>query len=317
MSANPDLVGARPGAEPGARGGPPPVDGEVTVVVPTRNRAELVRDCVASILTGERLPAEIVVVDQSTDDPPALPAGQRGCEVRHVRTGEAGLSRARNLGVREARGTIIAFVDDDMWVDPGWLSALADGLRAHGPGHVVTGSVLEAEDTGSFAPSTTPIRDARVYRGALWSDPLYGGNMAAFARTFADVGGFDPRLGAGTRLPGAEDNDFGFRLLRRGYGIAVIPDAIVHHRAWRRADEATALQRAYGLGQGAFYAKHIGHPVIVGRAARSVLRSAIRIPQVALRSPRRASEEPAYLLGLLQGAGRWVARESRRETEAS
>ena len=86
----------------------------VTVVICTRNRPELVRAAVTSVLEGDEVPQELIVVDQSigqTEDLESL-TGLSGCAVRHLRLSETGLSRARNAGIDAAGCDVVAFVDD-------------------------------------------------------------------------------------------------------------------------------------------------------------------------------------------------------------
>ena len=93
-----------------------PALSDVSVVIPTYNRARWLPDSVASVLAQTSSPAEVVVVDDgSTDETPAACRGF-GDAVRFVRQGNAGAAAARNRGIREARGGWVAFQDsDDLW----------------------------------------------------------------------------------------------------------------------------------------------------------------------------------------------------------
>src|SRR5205823_6583384 len=71
------------------------------------------------------------------------------------------------------------------------------------------------------------------------------------------VGDFDDDLGPGARFPASEDSDLGFRLLEAGYHIHYIPEAVLYHRAWRSNSDYLPLRWSYGVGRGAFYAKHL------------------------------------------------------------
>ena len=68
-------------------------------------------------------------------------------------------------------------------------------------------------------------------------------------QVFEQVGGFDARLGAGSRFPAADDNDLGFRLLKAGYEIVYAPEPVVYHRAWRPASEYLSDALALRAGQ--------------------------------------------------------------------
>ena len=67
-------------------------------------------------------------------------------------------------------------------------------------------------------PATIDEPDAREYRGRVDRDLVYP-NFAVPREAFAEIGTFDEGLGVGTTVPGGEDNDFGYRLLRAGWSI--------------------------------------------------------------------------------------------------
>jgi GT2 family glycosyltransferase len=278
-----------------------------SLIIATRDRPRLVVDAVRSVLEGRRVPAELVVVDQSLDPDPDLAAlAHAECEIRIVRSPARGLSAARNIGIREATHDILAFTDDDVLVDPGWLEALVGTLARGGERTAVVGRVMSgpAEVEGAAAVSATPAAKVEFHEGRLIVDPLAGGNCAFFRSALDDVGAFDERLGAGARFPGAEDNDLGFRLLEVGYAIRYVSEAVVVHRAWRAGGELCRLAWGYGRGQGAFLAKHFKL-----RDAHMLKRFATT---VSWHQPFRRSgslRDAAYLVGFLSGAAEWAVTE--------
>jgi GT2 family glycosyltransferase len=292
----------------------------ISLIIASRNRRAMLRDSVRSVLAGTVVPAEIVVIDQS-DAPDgwfSRPVADRGTEVRYVWTIERGLSRANNLGVRLASHDAVAFTHDDVRVDPSWLAAVWTGLREGGRNTVVTGRI-EADSAGEdgFAPTLRVGTVSATYRGRVGYDVLKPLNMAMYRSALEAVGGFDPRLGPGTPFPGAEDSDLGYRLLEAGFTIRYLPDALVHHRAWRTWPEFLPLRWAYGVAQGGFFAKHLRRSDlhILHRFIFDVLRRARRLPRRALREGSRALADPVFIAGNLVGAARWwrahgVIRES-------
>lgn len=283
-----------------------------SLIICSRNRPELLATTVQSVLEGDEVPSELVMVDQSDVPHPALVtlATSRPCTIRYLWTHSIGVSRARNAGIEAAQHAILAFTDDDVVVAPTWFGALARALLQAGPRAAVTGRVLPlAEEThGGFAPSTKVEESPATYEGRLGADVLFANNMAFYRTAIKLVGSFDERLGPGTSFPGSEDNDFGFRLLEAGFRIAYVPEAVLYHRAWRSEDHYLPLRWRYGRGQGAFYAKHLsvrdrhmvhrmGHAV-VGHTLAGLFR--IR------RQPRLAYGDAIYTLGLLSGAAQWL-----------
>jgi GT2 family glycosyltransferase len=280
---------------------------DTSVVLCTRERPALVADSIDSVLSGRSLPEELVIVDQSETSNLGLSSRKEtsGCRWNYVHSLSRGLSRARNEGARLARHSIIVFADDDELADPVWLEELVGALLESSPDTVVTGRVIAAppEAPGGYAPAVRTDLEPRVYRGRVHADPLVTGNMAIHRRTFEAVGGFDPRLGAGTAFPGAEDNDFGFRLLEAGYTIRYVPEAVLQHRAWRDGASYRTLRRGYGRGQGAFFAKHasLRDPFMLRRMIGRLARVLGRVPRRMVRRRDLARGDVAYVMGAISG----------------
>jgi O-antigen biosynthesis protein len=284
-----------------------------SLIVCSRNRAVMLRDAVASILEGDALPAELLVIDQSDSPDSRFDRWEApdGCEIRYLFSSTRGLSRANNVGAAEASHETLVFTHDDVRADPAWLGSIVTTLNSAPEMSVVTGRILASSEggTGGYAPTLQPRDSPALYRGRLGYDVLKPLNMAMRRDDLRAMGGFDERLGPGTPYPGAEDADLGFRLLEGGYGIIYAPDALVYHRAWRREAEYLPLRWRYGVAQGAFYAKHarLRDPHIPLRVAKDVGRRLRRFPRRLLREPRRSLGDPLFVAGTLAGAIRWYS----------
>ena len=242
--AHPDFARARPGAD---RPGP----GDVTVVIPVRDRhAELAR-CLSGL--GD-LP-HVIVVDDASADPVAVAriAAAGGAAVIH-RPVNGGPGAARNTGLAAARTDFVAFLDSDCVPRPGWLERLlphfadpAAGAVAprivpheHGPGWLAR--YEGASSTLDMGARPSPVRPgARV---------PYVPGAALVVRRSAAGGGFRERMYVG------EDVDFVWRMSAAGWRVRYEPGAVMGHdhrvrfRAWfaRRADygtSAAALERLH------------------------------------------------------------------------
>jgi len=284
----------------------------VSIVIPTRDRPELLRQTVQSVLDGDRLPAELVIVDQSTGPRASLPTSEH-VEIRHLQTSVAGLSRARNAGIAAAGHDLLVLIDDDVRVERDWLRRLVEALLAAPARSVVTGAVAPPPGSTGFVPSTTAGGEPRTFSGRQPADILYSANMALRRGVFEEVGPFDERLGPGARFPAAEDNDFAYRLLQAGCEITFVPQAVLYHYGARQGRALFALDWAYGRGQGAFYAKHLSlsDRHMLNRFCRDAYKRARRVTRLVRRNPRRL-REGIYLAGLVSGALGWWRRSARR-----
>ena len=290
----------------------------MTVLLPTRDRPAMAVAAAISVLRCSPPPDELVIIDQSDvpcDSLSDLCAGGP-TRVRVERPGRLGLSRAVNLGVAVATHDLVLVIHDDVLAEPGWVAGFCEAARRHGPDVLLTGRVVagHGEAPAAFAPALAPGTRAFVNTAIEQFDMLRPLNMGLHRPLLGSVGGFDFRLGPGTRFPAAEDADFAYRALRSGHAIAFVPDACVTHRAWRAGSSYLALRWAYGYGRGAFYAKHVmaGDRRMLSRFGHDVVRRMRRIPRRVRAEGRRALGDPVYVAANVAGALHWVARERPR-----
>lgn len=198
---------------------------QVSVVVPVRNAAKTIADCVESLLAldypGDGF--EVLVVDNaSTDRTPAI-LERYADRVRLLHEPSRGASHARNAGVRHAHGEVIAFTDADCRVDRNWLAEIVSSLRDEGVG-MAGGPILAAEPCNYVERFGETIHDQERAIG-FWKPPyVITANCAARKSTLEAIGGFDPAF------PRSQDADLSFRLWGAGYRLAFAGGAIVYHR---------------------------------------------------------------------------------------
>jgi glycosyltransferase involved in cell wall biosynthesis len=132
---------------------------KLSIVIPTFNRAHLIRRSIESVLSQMEVGDELIVVDDgSTDDTESVVASIAGDRVRYVRQQNAGAGSARNRGVREATGDLIAFQDsDDEWL-PGKAAFQRQFLAAR-PDVLFCFTDLGRDYAGTRHP---------LLRGGLW-----------------------------------------------------------------------------------------------------------------------------------------------------
>lgn len=281
-----------------------------SLIIPSRNRPDLLLETVESVLAADEVPPEIIIVDQSdAPDPELERLSEADARIRYIHETTPGTSRARNRGIREAKHEALLFLDDDMKVTASWYVDLLQALLAAGRDAAVTGRVLpEVTDTDDgFVPSTIDEPEPAIYSGRIGKDILYSNNMALWRSIVDTVGPFDERLGAGTRFLNAEDNELGFRILEAGFRIHYTPAAVAYHRAWRSMSDYHALSWSYGYGQGAYYAKHAGlrDRHMLHRFGHDLWQRFLRALRFARRERRRAVGQLVYMAGMVTGGIRW------------
>jgi GT2 family glycosyltransferase len=281
VAAHLDLDGVASPTAPRPQGGwtcqatgafPAPVG--VSVVLCTRDREELLRTALTSVIAALGPDDQVVVVDNAprTGATATVVEELADPRLRYVLEPRPGLSIARNTGARVAGGNLLAFTDDDVVVDAGWIAGLTRGFtRAAGVG-CVTGLVPSAElDTDAqhffdrkvaWSSSCTPRlfdldkhRDAGVlypYSAGIFGT---GANFAVSREAYDTLGGFDEALGAGALTRGGEDLDWFVRTLTHGFALAYEPSAVVWHRHRRDLDALRDQLYGYGTGLTAYLAK--------------------------------------------------------------
>lgn len=161
----------------------------VSVIIPAYNRAHCIGGAVQSVLEQSQPADEIIVVDDaSTDDLTAAlePFGDFVRVVRH--TTNQGAAAARNTGVREARGTIIAFLDsDDAWFPQKQLRQLAF-MEAEGLQASCTNFVLQPPGQPAWRPYAQVIGEAEIAWGCYTSP---GSTFIVKRQLMLDIGGYD------------------------------------------------------------------------------------------------------------------------------
>ena len=219
----------------------------VTVAVCTRDRPEDMKRCLAAISQLDYPNLDILVVDNAskTDDTKVLIETSYP-HVRYVLEPRPGLDWARNRAALEAKGEIIAYTDDDVVVDKGWVRAIAQAFVEDPEVMALTGLVVpyeletEAqvlfEKYGGFGRGFERKRFQSKIGETLSWQWLGGGqfgtgaNMAYRRSIFEEIGYFDPALDVGTVTNGGGDLEMFVRVLHAQYALVYEPRAMIRHR---------------------------------------------------------------------------------------
>jgi glycosyltransferase involved in cell wall biosynthesis len=223
----------------------------ISVIIPSFARPHALRRCLAALAGQTCVPEnyEVIVVD---DGSPA-PLDATVAEFREtfaltlLRQENSGPGAARNRGAASARGSLLAFTDDDCLPKPGWLEAMA---RQHAatPADLLGGQLVNHDPGNRYAEASQFILDGayRFYAGHPGSGRFFASNnMAVPARDFAELGGFD-----GAFSIASEDRDLCDRWEASGRALRFVEDAVVRHDP--SLNFARFVRQHFNYGRGAF-----------------------------------------------------------------
>jgi GT2 family glycosyltransferase len=270
---------------------------------------------VASVLANDHPNFDLTVVDQSTTDSTAKVLEILGGDdqrLTYVSMKGTGASRARNLGIKCTSAPIIAFTDDDCIVPEDWLRRIEDAFDSELTSALLYGQVI-AKLTDRADNSAAPDHHVLPTPSLEFSKPerlsrrdgfkVFGmsANFAARRRLFDEIGCFDEALGVGGPLRAGEDFDLSYRAFRAGATILLRPEITLLHDGGREPEEWPSLFQNYGIGDGAFYSKHVrcGDIYALTLLVRRVFRQGMRTILQPARGQRL--EKNTYLAGLFTG----------------
>jgi glycosyltransferase involved in cell wall biosynthesis len=213
---------------------------------------------------------EIIVVDNASVDGETRNVVARFPSISYVFEPKVGLNFARNAALAAARGDIVAYLDDDVVVDRGWLAGLAEAWRSRRDAGGFTGLVLPYrldtqaqllfERRGGFGRGFRRLE----FRSARHDNLLYpvgagefgaGCNMAFKRALLIELGGFDEVLDTGAPLPGGGDLDMFYRTIRSGHIIVYEPRYAVYHEHRETMQQLRRQYWSWGLAMMTFVVK--------------------------------------------------------------
>jgi O-antigen biosynthesis protein len=237
----------------------------ISVVICTHNGSATIREPLEALRRVDYPELEVIVVDDGSTDATADIAAEY--EVRLVRTENRGLSSARNTGLAEAQGEIVAYLDDDAWPDPHWLRYLGAAF-ARSDHAAIGGPNVAPLDSGPTAEAVAlaPGGPIHVLLSDVEAEHIPGCNMAVRRDRLEAIGGFDPQF----RVAG-DDVDVCWRLQERGWTLGFSPAALVWHRRRASIRAYWRQQENYGKAEALLERKYperynaLGHVSWSGR----------------------------------------------------
>jgi len=234
----------------------------ISCVICTVDRHEMIARSIAAVLGTDRPDIEVIVVDQSANDLTLRACEAFGGDPRfsYIHHDHRGLSVSYNRGIAEATSEIIAFTDDDCVAHRDWTEAIVQVFAQHPDVDMLYGQTLTPpghdEETGIIP--VLPIETPRIIgRGHGLAVIGMGANFAVRRRLIERIGGFDEALGGGGPFKSSQDFDFHYRAYRAGALIRLSPEPKVDHYGIRVGAQWKRTLEAYGIGDGAFYWKHV------------------------------------------------------------
>lgn len=293
----------------------------VSVVVVSQGRETLLARCLKALSQQQRVRAEVIVV---TSDPAIEYLSEKGWtdRVKVVRMNGENISVARNRGIDEASGDVVAFIDDDAVAEPGWLYYLlqpfagtdvdaASGFTLGRNGFSFQWKAETIDAVGVSHPLVVPEDKITV----LTSKPqraikIIGTNMAVRRETLLALKGFDPRY----RFY-LDDSDLAMRLAARLAKVAIVPMARVHHAfapsRRRSAQRVPTTLYEIGASQSVFMKEHL-RPDLLQSAEQDFQRTQKQRLLKHMQTGALGPEEVSFLMvtladGLLDGRSRRAA----------
>ncbi|HEY3835497.1 MAG TPA: glycosyltransferase [Bryobacteraceae bacterium] len=280
-----EIIAAKAGADI-VRSGlrrPRPVRGEeprVTVAICTKDRAWSLETCLKSLIPlqfsdgGGKPRFEILVVDNAPSDSSTQDLVRVERAIRYIVEPKPGLDFARNVALRQASGDYVAFLDDDVAVDPAWFSGLVQAIAENPEVGCITGPVMPMEletraqvlfeERGGFNRGFGTVRHTQ-YAISKLTHPCNAGNFGAGCNMvlrrelLRRIGLFDEALDTGAPLPGGGDLDVFYRVLRADAPLVYAGNMAVYHRHRKDYKGLRRQMWTWGLGFMAFTMKSYRH----------------------------------------------------------
>jgi len=283
----------------------------LSVVIPTWNGVALLPECLNSLLRLEHAPLEIIVADSASSDGTPELVQRDYPTVRVIRMdANRGYTGAANAGIRKASGSLVAIVNQDLVVEPGWSPAiLAAAQEFAGSGSFATRIMLyDRRDHFHSAGDDYRVDGIPVNRG-VWQRDV--GQYDASVEVFAACGGAAVYRRSMLDQIGlldegffmyCEDVDLGWRQQLAGWSVRYVPGAVAYHHLGASGGGVLA---SYYTGRNTIFVLAKDMPgVLLRRYAPAILAAQLKIAGEAARAWRGEAAR-ARLRGQLAGLLRW------------
>jgi len=254
---------------------------DVSVVIPTYNRCQLLAEALKSLFAQEckGISYELIVVDNNSTDATRDVVGSfSDCSppLRYFFEGRQGNSHARNAGIKHARSPIVAFTDDDVRVDPDWIATVKRAFDMHPEIGFAGGKVLPVwtvippdwlTDQHWMPLALQDHGDDQFYLEPTRGTGVIGANLVVRRELFERVGMFASDVQMVKReIGGMEDHEFVARMWQGGIKGLYVPKLVVrapvdlerikktYHRRWHKGHgRRYAIMREESMEKASWY----------------------------------------------------------------
>lgn len=216
---------------------------KLSVIIPTRNRRELLKECLNCLLNQDfpKDDYEIIVVDDGSSDGTKELLDELSANIKCFRQERKGPATARNVGIKKSKGDVIAFLDDDCLVERSWVTQMVEYQRRLPETIGVAGKfrVMKSNPVSEFSLSLedrTSMDDARYFKPSLINHTSFKKKVferIMFNESFHDAAG--------------EDVEFNYRLYRENLKVLFAPNIIARHHYPMRL--GAMLKQQFGFGK--------------------------------------------------------------------
>lgn len=191
----------------------------ISVIIPTHNRIKALQNCLVSLFTQTLQPNEIIVINDGSTDSTKKYLQDLGNKIRVItHEKNRGQSEARNSGIKEARGNILVFIDDDCIARFDWLENIQKYFNKTGADAVIGKTIYVAENYQGHFPEKIVGNNNGAWPG--------GGNIAYKKMVFDKIGFFNPLFDRYHN----EDSELAIRAATANTKFVQAPEAVVYHQ---------------------------------------------------------------------------------------
>jgi glycosyltransferase involved in cell wall biosynthesis len=243
-------------------GGATAVTPAISVVIPTRDRAEHLREALRALLANDLHDFEVRIMDQSDGDAThAVVRSFADPRLIYYRMPRPGACPARNFGAAMARAPLVAFLDDDTSPNADWLSRIVCAFASDPELQFIFGRLTAPTDNSDqgLYPDFVPqpyLSERRMRRRILYEGA--GANMSARKEFLRRIGGFDELLGPTMPRVAGNDSSMCYKVFASGEKWIASPDIeVVHTHGFRTYEQWGRLMGAYAHGAGVNYGRFV------------------------------------------------------------